>query len=120
MNWTGTNATAQFRGYICNGTTTNNVSYSTTLTPGKWYHVAFVWDGSNLHLYLNGVEVATPTAQTINCQDDSSSLRIGDGFGGAATYRWDGGIDEVKVYRYGLTAEQVQNDFNNGAAVRFY
>ena len=47
--------------------------------------------------------------------DDTSDLFIGSIYG---MIPLDGKIDEVKIYNYALTEEQVKNDYNFGA-VRF-
>ena len=42
--------------YTTGGTSLSSVQ---TLTPGNWYHVACVYDGSKKSIYINGVENAS-------------------------------------------------------------
>jgi hypothetical protein len=39
---------------------------STPVVQGAWYHVAGVYDGTNIHLYVNGVADGTPLSQAAN------------------------------------------------------
>ncbi|KKT83795.1 MAG: LamG domain-containing protein receptor [candidate division WWE3 bacterium GW2011_GWC2_44_9] len=114
FDWYGTSSAATLRGWVCNGTTAQGITYSTTLTANAWTHVAYVWDGSYHRLYMNGVQVGTPASQTINNQDDTGTLRVGDGFGGGSIYRWDGRLDEARVYNYARTSDQIVEDMNAG------
>jgi hypothetical protein len=117
LDWYGTNTTGNLRGIICNGSSAQGIVTSYNFTPNVWNHVAYVWDGSYHRLYVNGSLLGSPVSQTVNNQDDSSTLRIGDGFGSGADYRWDGMIDEVRIYNYARTPAQVAWDYNRGAPV---
>lgn len=67
---------------------------STTLAADSWQHV---------------------TVTTGTSFDSSSSMTIGK----SSTTYLSGQIDEVKIYNYQLTKQQVLNDYNQGSAVRF-
>jgi hypothetical protein len=54
------------RAELANGTTSESIFSALTMNDGNWHHFVFTWDGSFLHLYLDGVENATPVAQTLN------------------------------------------------------
>ena len=77
-------------------------------SPGldTWYHLAAVYDGWNLVLLVNGVEVGVqPTNKPISISPQP--LRIGRGpF--AQDRRFDGTIDEVAVFDMALTAADLQ------------
>ncbi len=120
FDWNGTNVSGTLRGFICNGTSSQGISYATALSRNKWQHLVYVWDGSYHRLYMNGRQVGTPVAQTINNQDDTASLRIGDGFGGGASYRWDGRLDQVKIYNYARTPAQIAWDYNQGKPIGWW
>ena len=72
-----------------------------------WSHIAGTYDGANIRLYVNGVEVAR-RPHTGNISTSSGALTIG----GDALYgqHFAGRIDEVRVYNKALTAAQVQSD----------
>ncbi len=58
----------------------NNTAYTITgntiLTTGEWWDVAVVNNGTNCHIYVNGVEDATPVA-TGNMDTDAAAWAIG-------------------------------------------
>jgi len=92
-------------------TTTDGTQYVPGFIPtqGQWYNSAVVWDGANLIVYINGVEVGR-RAQ-IGTSLDASSLRIG-------TYRdnnnrwWVGNISSISMYNKALTVQEVLQNFN--------
>lgn len=79
----------------------------------QWYHVAGVWDSTNYYIYVNGQ--LAKSGQTIvsgaSIHDTSNSLNIG----GIAAGSWlfNGAIDEVKIYNYARTAQDILNDYNS-------
>ena len=82
----------------------------------KWYHVAYVVDRVNdvLQLYVDGVLKDT---ETIPEGYGSPDLSLGIG-GNVNTWDWDGKIDDVRIYNYARTAEQVMLDYNQGMAAK--
>ncbi len=76
-------------------------------TGNAWNHVAATYDGSTMRLYRNGTlvssrSVAVPVATNIQ------KLLIGNDFG--AGY-FNGTIDDVKIWRRALTADEVANEY---------
>jgi hypothetical protein len=71
-----------------------------------------------VYLYKNGKEVdyASQVAMTGNKRDGTLPLYIGVGY--SKTREFNGLIDEVKIWNYALTAEQVRVEYAGGA-VRF-
>lgn len=92
----------------------NAVEYSfitgdTVLSTDTWYHVAGVFDGSQLKIYVQGMSDATPVSATYPPQTGTSNLKIGVSPEG--TYFLNGLIDEVRVtaravYTTNFTAQQ--------------
>jgi serine/threonine protein kinase len=66
------------------------------LLDDQWHRVAFVWDGMNRALHVDGVEVARDTQP--NLAAGSGNLQIGCGQSVAPTTFWTGLIDDVRVY----------------------
>jgi uncharacterized repeat protein (TIGR01451 family) len=82
---------------------------SSSLAVNTWTHLAATYDGSILHLYVNGTEVSSKP-QTGTLATSSNPLTIGgDPINGQY---FAGRIDEVRVYSSALTAAQIQADMN--------
>jgi Concanavalin A-like lectin/glucanases superfamily/WD40-like Beta Propeller Repeat len=66
------------------------------VTDDSWHRVAFVWDGSNRILYVDGVEVARDTQA--NLAASAGGLYLGVGSTLAPGSYWSGLIDDVRLY----------------------
>jgi len=71
---------------------------------GTWYHVAGVFDGSTMELFVNGVSYGTLPAAISHTTDP---LEIG------AEHAWfntflDGVIDEVRIYNRALSLSEIK------------
>lgn len=97
-----------------NNVTTSNITSNSTLLANTWYHIVVTADGTTLRIYINGIEDKNG-AQSITPFNSSTDLTIG-GLTGSAVNSFDGQIDEVKIYNYGLTAAQVKLDMNRQSA----
>lgn len=86
-----------------NGTT---VTFNTALNTNQWYHVAAVYSGGSLRLYLNGLQVASQ-ALAGNIAADASLLTLGKNPTTNTEY-FRGKIDEVRVFNIGLSVAQLQ------------
>ncbi len=72
---------------------------------GRWHHVAGVYDGTRLLLYVDGsLDASTPADGIINTND--VPLFIG-GNAQAAGRDWNGWIDDVRLYDYALRQVEV-------------
>ena len=89
----------------------------------QWHHVAFVADGSVLHLFRNGREVASSPYTSINGSDGIRSLGIGtrldyrvDGKSGQnKSYAfWHGKLDEIAIFNHALSAADIKRLYNAG------
>ena len=94
---------------IGNGSSSNVVKSTTQVAAQQFYHVACTWDGSQLRLYINGA-LNRSVSQTVTPAANSSPLYIGQ-FGGNVD-RFDGIIDEVRIYNVALSQSQIQTDMN--------
>ena len=94
---------------IGNGASSKLVQSPATLASGTLYHLACVWTGTQLQLYVNGVLSAT-AAQTVTPLGNTAPLYIGQ-YGGN-TDRTNGLIDEVRVSSQARTQAQIQSDMN--------
>lgn len=80
-----------------------------------WYHVVGVYDGAYVHLYVNGVENTPPMLMPTNYVPvvAGTPLRIGGSnpVGNPSSY-FNGSLDEVAVYPYALSSNQVAAHFD--------
>ena len=84
--------------------------FSNTRLPVRtWSHVALTWDGAQLRVYVNGVQVASRNVSgTLSPTNDP--LRIGGNANWGEYFA--GAIDEVRVYNRALSAAEIQADMN--------
>ncbi|HEX6443996.1 MAG TPA: beta-N-acetylglucosaminidase domain-containing protein [Streptosporangiales bacterium] len=88
------------------------VTGTTSVSTGRWHHVAAVFDGSNLTVYLDGwpdASVETSVAPAAG----PASLKIG-ARGDDAGQRWQGDMDEVALYPSALSADQIATHYLTG------
>ena len=98
----------------------NNIGVAGTLVPlGVWTLLTLTWDGSNVYLYINGVEQAS-TTQTIDVSTVPSYSTFGIGAetlnGSPAGLYFPGSIDDVRVYDRALSATEVEGLYQSGLA----
>ncbi|QKG55050.1 LamG-like jellyroll fold domain-containing protein [Hymenobacter sp. BRD67] len=90
------------------------IDASTTALPAnRWAHVAAVWNGSTMQLYINGaLEASTTTSSSISA---SATLTLGKSqvYGNLL----NGRLDEVRIYTAALSQAQVQADMRSTASV---
>ena len=88
-------------------------SVSTTTSnydDNRWHHVAAVKDGiSSMKLYIDGEYIGQDdTISATGTLENNDIISIGTSMDGGA---WEGFIDEVKVYRYARSADEIKTDF---------
>ena len=100
--WSGGGGTNYFDGFWYSGGwkyiqyDVGGSSQYTTPSADTWYHVAFVRDGNDWSLYLNGTAEGTRTGLSGSITSSSNgSLDIGRRFNGA--YFVDGYIDDLRI-----------------------
>lgn len=76
------------------------------LNVGIWYHVAGVYDGTNMFVYVNGVQDGT-VAQTGSFTANSPFYVSQSAGGGVRMF--NGFIDDIRCYKRGLTATEISN-----------
>ena len=88
-----------FTGVLSTGST--SLWSPVRMTANLWTHVAATYDGAMLRLYMNGAEVANRVL-TGSLPTGTAGMWIGGNFRGR--------IDELRVYRTALAANEVQLD----------
>ncbi|MEI6947587.1 LamG-like jellyroll fold domain-containing protein [Paraflavisolibacter sp. H34] len=83
-------------------------NYPTNAT--TWVHVAATYDGATARMYINGVQNASVTFATpAAIISNTGVLTIGSL---AGERRWKGAMDDLRLYRGALTADEVQTVMN--------
>jgi hypothetical protein len=91
---------------------------ATSLEAGQWYHVAGVYDGNTVMVYLNGVQdglTDKPTGMTFANSDNL--LEIGGNhqqLGGSLERCFKGRIDEIALYNEALSSDEIASHYANG------
>jgi Domain of unknown function (DUF1735)/Concanavalin A-like lectin/glucanases superfamily len=86
------------------------VTGSVYFLTGQWYHVAIVYNGTSMTLYINGVRDNYTDAETggINLTDTyMGGFHIGQSAGGRTL---KGYVSEARVWTRALTATELQNN----------
>lgn len=90
------------------GDVQQNLNSSTTLPLNQWTHIVGTWDGQNMRLYENGVEVSTsPQAKSGVLDADGTALTIGTHATTPTDRRFPGRIDDARVYNRALSRAEV-------------
>ena len=91
--------------WTCNGLSDTQVVSTTTFSAGSWYHVVGVYDGSNIKLYINGVEEDSDSS-TGSIDNDDVSFTIGAREAGADRFI-NGKMGQVSLWNKALSATEV-------------
>lgn len=83
-----------------------------TIALGQWYHVACVYNHSQLSIYLNG-NYENYLYKNDNTPDSTDPLIIGLDEN-LWEYDFSGTIDSVRIYNRALTQAEIQADMNKG------
>lgn len=78
---------------------------------GTWYHVAGVWDGSKIALFIDGYLIGTSTNPPF-VANSSASFYVGSRSDGAAHFA--GSMSDVAFYDYALSPTQIQSHVLGG------
>jgi len=70
---------------------------NTTLTNGSWFHVAAIWDGSEMRLYINGVKQTTTFTISSHSTAYTENFYVGYHTDPTWNYKGYGVIDELRV-----------------------
>jgi hypothetical protein len=79
------------------------------VTAGQLYHVVATYNGSTMRLYVNG-QLDGSGGATGSIADTASALTIGASFNASQSML----VDEVAVYGYALSTQQVTEHYNAG------
>ena len=84
------------------------VTAPNSISTETWYHLALIYDGTNLILYINGIEAGSTSASG-QITNESVPLKVGRLVFQTTNFDLDGQADEVGLWNVALTAEQIQD-----------
>jgi len=96
--------------------TANRFSSNTVFSNNVWYHIAVVFDGTltaneRVKLYVNGALNMTGSETSTILPNSTADLFVGRG-DSASNERFNGLIDDLRLYRASLDGNQIANLFN--------
>ena len=97
--------------FACTGVSPPWVNGRVNINDGQWHHVAGVYDGSKMYLYIDGVEDISANASG-NINTNNYNVWIG-GNAEATALRWKGAIDDVRIYNYALSNDEVTSIYKS-------
>lgn len=86
------------------------VNGATVIPLNTWTHLAGVWDGSDLKVYINGVLDGTTNGITGSFSSSSNPVRIGANL---TSEPWNGKLDDVRIWSTARTATEISNTMNS-------
>ncbi len=101
-------------------TTDATLTSTATIPINAWSHVVAIWQDDaddEVSLYINGVLDSTSTNGVGSATDDSASAQNIGGNAGATTF--DGTIDEVRIFNYSLSADEIAVQMNRGRSAAY-
>ncbi|MDO8524418.1 MAG: LamG domain-containing protein [bacterium] len=87
----------------------SNMYVASVLQLNTWQHIAFTNKDGAMTLYYNGVNIKTGNSGGTLTADWSTYIG-----GGYSTWYFNGLIDEVKIWNYARSAEQIGQDYVRG------
>ncbi len=95
---------------IPSGAPWGNLYGEKNVNDGQWHHIAGVYDGSKMYLYVDGtVDTSQPASGRINTNDQP--VYIGENSENTGRY-WEGLIDDVRIYNYALSEDEITEIYN--------
>ncbi|MBU1064794.1 T9SS type A sorting domain-containing protein, partial [bacterium] len=81
-----------------------------------WYHVVGLYDGSNFEIFINGAIDAHSTFSG-SILTTNIDLMIGQVLPNTSTYNFKGTIDDIRIYDYALSIEEIEALYGETSAI---
>ena len=95
-------------GYAGGGNNFNNIQYN--FETNKWYHIAITISDNQGKFYLNGKQTGTTKIfSNLNLDNTTHDLYLAK----TTASNHNGLLDELKIYPYARTADQIKQDYNS-------
>jgi len=114
------NTSDQLELYIISSSGWGTKDIINTIGPsaGAWHYVVGVYDGSNIKLYIDGVKKNSKATTITAIKTSAENLLIGAQQSSPRRF-FNGHIDDVRIYNYARTPEQILQDYNAGLSTHF-
>jgi hypothetical protein len=89
------------------GATLYQVLGATAPTTGTWYHTCGVYDGSQIHLYVNGTQEGTPVSVGSTWTPSGHTYIGGSIWAGSIGNYLNGTVDDVRIYSRALSDTEI-------------
>ncbi|MBO4572467.1 MAG: InlB B-repeat-containing protein [Clostridia bacterium] len=94
----------------------NNQAFNSLIYPvyDAWYHMAYVINGQNIQVYLNGSAVGSFTANWSSVADlhsETSHFYLGQSAYETGHPDFNGGFDDIRIYQSALTKSQLAEEY---------
>ena len=85
------------------------------INDGQWHHVAAVYNGANLYLYVDGtLDVSKSASGSISRGNHPVWLGYNLNENNGVPYPFDGLLDEVSLYKRALSSDEIRRDYEAG------
>ena len=74
---------------------------------GQWHMITLTYDGTAQKIYVDGELVASSATSSVDASENVTDVIIGAWNASSDSADFDGNIDDVKIYSYAMTTEQV-------------
>ena len=94
--------------------------YSLYVTAGEWFHITYVYNGNGVteadkvQIYINGAPLPLTFTLTMHSSTSGGANTTVIGKDIILSNDWNGGIDEVSIFDFSLTQQNVTDIYNNG------
>ena len=86
---------------------------TTTLNTGQWYHLVGTYDGNFIRFYVDGELINTHlSVGTVDYTPTPNNLFIGRYLDDDEDYKFDGEIDEVRIYNKSLSSDEIKRIYS--------
>ncbi len=106
------NGTVECRFQNSAGTLYEYVAPANTVIPQIWQHFAWIYDGSSVKLYVNGILKGSKAASG-SFTATNIPFTIGRSILGSLDFYWCGRTDEVSVWSKALTQAEIEDMMDN-------
>ncbi len=103
---------------IRNGAYTGYTTGTGLISAGNWYHIVGTFNSGVGKIYLNGAEQSGSGALPSTIAYGTNDMHVIGMYNTNAGYSFNGLIDEVRIYNYARTQDQIKQDYNEGFSVR--